>query len=371
LYQKAVQLDPGFAAAYARLSLAAGGIRWGNLDPGHAAEWLGKEETNAQQALALDSALPEAHVAMGFYRYWGRHDYQGALEQFDVALRAEPNNALFMESKAAIFKRTGDFAASAALNARASDLDPLAWSPPLEAWIGYSLIRDYDQAERYVERFVSLSPGHEWRVAYTRIWQHGNAFAVRESLTTTLGEAGTIRIAASAAHGENFPSQGHALVRMLCGDCVAAIPMVQSDRPQDWQRYEAIGLLYWQAGRARKARVYYDSARVRQEASRQSPAIADARLGRRQEAVSAAKQELWNGREAADRLSEIDGVQQLAQVYIMVGEYDAALDQLEWLMAHPSWLSVGLLKADPLYDPLRNNPRFQALIAKYDEPSRH
>jgi serine/threonine-protein kinase len=53
----------------------------------------------------------------------------------------------------------------------------------------------------------------------------------------------------------------------------------------------------------------------------------------------------------------------LAQIYTMVGEKDAAIDELEHLLSIPSPLSVHLLRLDPIWDPLRNHPRFQRLVA--------
>ncbi|MCH7876621.1 MAG: hypothetical protein IH965_15190 [Gemmatimonadetes bacterium] len=59
-------------------------------------------------------------------------------------------------------------------------------------------------------------------------------------------------------------------------------------------------------------------------------------------------------------------VEDLARIYAMVGEYDAAIDQLESLLAVPSPTTVPMLRIDPTWDPLRDNPRFQALLAKYE-----
>ena len=52
---------------------------------------------------------------------------------------------------------------------------------------------------------------------------------------------------------------------------------------------------------------------------------------------------------------------EMAEIYVMVGEYEAAIDQLDLLLSIPGHISVPWLKADPLYDPLRDHPRFQAL----------
>jgi len=56
----------------------------------------------------------------------------------------------------------------------------------------------------------------------------------------------------------------------------------------------------------------------------------------------------------------------LAQVYAMVGRYDAAVDKLEYLMSlhAPKYITASILRLDPIYDTLRSNPRFQALLEK-------
>ena len=55
-------------------------------------------------------------------------------------------------------------------------------------------------------------------------------------------------------------------------------------------------------------------------------------------------------------------VASLAQIYVMTGEYDAAVDQLEFLLSHPGDFSASLLRLDPTWAPLRDHPRFQRLI---------
>ena len=57
-------------------------------------------------------------------------------------------------------------------------------------------------------------------------------------------------------------------------------------------------------------------------------------------------------------------VENLAQVYGLVGNHDAALDRIEYLLSIPGGVSSGLLKLDPVWNPLRQDPRFQALIKK-------
>lgn len=79
----------------------------------------------------MDPGLPEAHLAVGLYHYWGLLDYKRALEECDIALAAEPNNRLLVSAVATIYKRTGEYAAAAERFGRASELDPLSPSAGL------------------------------------------------------------------------------------------------------------------------------------------------------------------------------------------------------------------------------------------------
>ena len=58
-------------------------------------------------------------------------------------------------------------------------------------------------------------------------------------------------------------------------------------------------------------------------------------------------------------------VEELARIYAMVGDYEAAISQLEYLMSIPGDLGVGALRLDPAWKPLRNHPRFQELLRRY------
>jgi tetratricopeptide (TPR) repeat protein len=124
----------------------------------------------------------------------------------------------------------------------------------------------------------------------------------------------------------------------------------------------------------------YDSARIVLEAQvqeRPEDAKVHARLGLSYAGLGRKEEAIAEGERAAALLPVARDaafgplyVQNLAEVYVMVGEYEAALDQIEYLLSIPSLVSVPLLRADPLYDPLRDLPRFQTLLEQYAEVER-
>ena len=132
-------------------------------------------------------------------------------------------------------------------------------------------------------------------------------------------------------------------------------------------------------GETVQAHAYYDSARAGYEARIEASeagslpsiiysalAISLAGLGRAEEAIREATRavELTTPSDAA--ASGQGHIRALAEVYVMVGEYDAAIERLEYLMSVNCPLSVPQLRADPIWDPLRDHPRFQALLEKYE-----
>jgi tetratricopeptide (TPR) repeat protein len=125
-------------------------------------------------------------------------------------------------------------------------------------------------------------------------------------------------------------------------------------------------------GDARLARAYGDSARIAfEEQLRGAPVdaqlhvlygVALAYTGRKGEAIREGERGVALRPMSADAANGPYFQHQLARIYIMVGEPDKALDQLEPLLRVPYYLSPAWLRADPTFDPLRKNPRFQRLV---------
>ncbi len=129
-------------------------------------------------------------------------------------------------------------------------------------------------------------------------------------------------------------------------------------------------------GNRQRERAYHDSARSILETKvqerpdderfRSALGIAYAGLGRKQEAIREGELAVELLPMSKEAMLAPVRVEDLARIYTMVGEYDAAIDQLETLLAVPSITSVPMLRIDPTWNPLRDHPRFQALLAKYE-----
>jgi len=154
-YQKAVELDPTFAIAYARLSLAYTNLYWYG---GHTKEYQIAAEKAVLEALRLNPNLAEAHLAIGEFQNRIHQDYDVALEHFTIALKRQPNNADVYAAIALVQKRQGNWEESIKNYKRATMIDPLSPIKALEAGRTHLYMRNYLEAEKYIGRAKTLNP---------------------------------------------------------------------------------------------------------------------------------------------------------------------------------------------------------------------
>jgi tetratricopeptide (TPR) repeat protein len=127
------------------------------------------------------------------------------------------------------------------------------------------------------------------------------------------------------------------------------------------------------------AKKYYDEGRSILEAKiRQEPddarfhstlGIAYAGLGRKEDAIREGTLGVEMLPVRKEAMRGLYRVADLARIYAMVGEFDSAIDQIEFLLSIPGELSIPLLRLDPVWVPLRDHPRFKKLLeAKERKP---
>ncbi|HET7162870.1 MAG TPA: tetratricopeptide repeat protein, partial [Rhodanobacteraceae bacterium] len=155
-YLQAIALDPGFALAYARLAFNQLDRHW--LATPLTAAQLATTKAYADRALALAPNLPEAHLALGYYYYWGFRKYAAATIEFKRALALAPNNVDALAGLAFTARRSGQVAQALTYLKQAVAISPR--DPLLVASYGetFMMIRRYRQADTQLRRALILSP---------------------------------------------------------------------------------------------------------------------------------------------------------------------------------------------------------------------
>src|SRR5207253_1198705 len=149
-YQESVKLDPSFVLAWARLSCAQSLYYWLGHDPSPAR--LAAAKDAADRALALDPDLPETHLALGYYRYYGQRDYTGGLAEFQQAEQGLPNNVDVIEAIAVVQRRLGHWDEAIGGFRRIVELDPRDINAYHALAITYRSLRRFPEALATVDR---------------------------------------------------------------------------------------------------------------------------------------------------------------------------------------------------------------------------
>jgi serine/threonine-protein kinase len=373
MFDRAIQLDPSFALAYAALSRSHFAPYYWYRD--HTKEQLSLMRDTAARALELGPDLPESHLAMGTY-YLALRDYDNALEEYSIASELHPNDADVLEVIAYVQQRQGEFEVAIENLEKAFALNPKNVGLLVEIGGTYYLLRNYQKADAYYDRAISLAPdfvGAYAAKAANIFEMDGDAEEARAILEQIPGDPEGINywMATFDFWDKKYQS---AL------DQLDSIDEEVFDTPQIfYPKSQFIAEIYWYMGQKELAAAYADSARILLESELakrpddhripQSLGYAYAFLGRKEEAIRMGEMAVQMMPISRDALDGGQVLWQLTQIYIIVGEYDAAIDQIELLLSAPGALSVSSLRVYHLYDPLRDHPRFQRLMAEGGEDS--
>jgi TolB-like protein/Flp pilus assembly protein TadD len=373
LYEKAIQLDPAFALAYARLSHIESWVFYA-IEPLPARGQ--KARAAANEAIRLQPDLPESHLAMGYVHYYVDRDYDAALNELAIARRGLPNDAGVFRAMAAIQRRQGKWDESNASYAKAVSLDPK--DPILLENMGmnYLAVRDYATAARIFDRAAKAAP---------------ETFTIRElRARVDFYSKGDLRPmqALLAAWPENIDPNG-------------TITLARFNYKMDERKFdEVIGILerspaeksrgetsapiskaflkatvYGSMKDEAKARANYEEAREKAEkAVQESPddgprhallGLIYAGLGRCDEAIAEGKRAVELLPESKDAFDGPILVMSRARISMMCRDFDTALALLDRSLQTPAGATIHELRLDPVWDPLRSDPRFSQMLAKF------
>src|SRR5437879_5567206 len=373
LFEQATKLDPNFAAAFAGLSMVESWM-YHSFDPVPARRE--KARTAANEALRLQPDLPEGHLALGFSYYYGDRDYERALAEFEIAKRGLPNEAQAYMAIGAIQRRQGRWVESTANLEKAAELDPKNSSVLLNLGYNYMATRNFEAADKIFDRGIEAAPesfGSRALKSELAIRWKGDISVAEKELASvppgvdpqglvTLGRAGVLTLQ------RKFP-EALQVIQQFRGETLLVSASVTCPKAS------LEGTLYLYLDDQVDAHSAFERARIIAERLvRESPDDAArhgqlglilAGLGQKDAAIAEGKRAVELLPESRDAFDGPEVTAVLAQIYAWTGEHDQAFGLLDHLLVVPNGITVPGLKLDPIWDPLRKDPRYQALIEKY------
>jgi serine/threonine protein kinase/Tfp pilus assembly protein PilF len=370
-YQEAVKLDPSFALAWAYLSCTQSESYWRGYDSSPAR--LAAAKDAADHALTLDSGLPETHLALGYYRYYAQRDFTGALAEFQQAEQSLPNNADVIEAIAVVQRRLGHWDEAIAGLRRAIELNPRDINAYHTLAITYMSLRRFPEALATVDRILAWEPAYEPAlfVKLDVFWATGDLQAV-EPLLANPG------ISPQERGVQALFQRRYAAAIEILSNAVAA--KTKRGEPT-YDEKLLLGLSQQRAGDVAAARATYekearDIQRELENVALGSHAEADqhailgwayAGLGEGASAIAEGQKAIAIHPTSKDPFGGPDFEEGMANIYALLGDADHAIPILKRLLQIPGGLlplTPALLRLDPIWDQIRNDPRFQELAAE-------
>lgn len=379
MLEKAIALDPDFAAAYCALARVHDTAYWFGLDT--TPQRLELSRKYAGTALRLRPDLADGHIAMGAYYLHGFRDYDQAMAEFNTALALEPNAADTHALIGYTQRRRGNFEASIASQLRATELDPRNANIWVELGDTYARLRQFDRASMPYQKTQTLvpdDPAGPLRVAGVQFLWHDDLKPMEQALAAiphdidsayaasiTRIEFATLqgRYADAAALLEAFPPE-------------AFTPgFTNLQVPRDF----FLGRAYDLSNAPAKARAHLQSARdflrnYLRHAEADGPYVAEAHawLGLTEAYLGERDQALRDADEAAQLLpparDAMDGppiAELVAKTHARAGDAQGALERLQTLLDMPAGAQAYYVKHDADWKPLWGDARFQQLIADH------
>jgi TolB-like protein/tRNA A-37 threonylcarbamoyl transferase component Bud32/Tfp pilus assembly protein PilF len=373
LLEQAIARDPLFFDAYCQIAGAHDRIYFLGFD--HTEARLKLSETAMQSIHRLRPDSGETHLALAQHLYWAYQDYDRAQQQLNAARATLPNESRIPLLAGYIERRQGHWAKSLEQMNRALELDPRNFSILQQISLTYQHLRRYKEMATTLDNVLAIAPKDiPTRAQRARVdmeWR-ADSKPLHTTIQTILAEdpnAAPVLVdhwLAVALRERDPVAAKRALSVMPADGCYDEnIPF-----PNSWCE----GLAAYFRGDGAAATAAFTHARKEIERTvRDQPdyaaalcalGVVDAALGNKEAAIREGERavELMPAKKGA-----IDGAmltQYLAVIYAWTDEKDRAIERLAEAAKLPgSQVSYGHLRLHPFWDPLRGDPRFEAIVA--------
>jgi non-specific serine/threonine protein kinase len=358
-YEHAVALDPGFALAWAKLSVR---LSW-NYSSSEEAEAARKA---AERAIELAPSMPEGYRALGVYYNRVTGNREKALEALARGLKLAPDDAQLLRQVGIVERGRGRWEEAVAHMRRAREQDPRSWEADMVLGATLVRLRRTGEAREAIDRGLVLAPAHL------------NLIQLKAVTSLQEGDLAGARAVFAAAPKEVEPTA------LVVDTAVDELDWVLDDAQRDVLLRLTPGAFdgdraVWGLTLAHAWLLRGDRAKVREyaEESRKGltaqvaqagggkpnvyRGLALAYLGRKAEAIREAEGSVALGPIERDPFDGPWVQHRAVRIHILLGNHERALDLLEPLLKTPYYLTPGWLRIDPNFDPLRGNPRFEKL----------
>jgi TolB-like protein len=367
-YEEAVALDPSFALAWAYLSCMQSGIYWNGIDP--TPSRLAAAKQALDHAMALDPTLPENHLALGYYHYYGLRDFKGALEEFQLAEKSLPNDVEVLKAIGLIQRRLGHWDEAIAVLRRVFELDPRNIQSAGILCSTYIAKRRFSDALAVADHILAVEPSNTQGIGIKAFcfWGLGNLDAVDEVL---------------ANPAANLHLRGHqALNKHKYAEALDLFTKgLQNARGEEKRELLFdVARTQQRLGNVPASRAAYQQVIQELNQALNSVDKADtfglaglhsflglvyANMGDAASAVAEGRKGMELQPTSEDPFEGPQREEQMALIYAGLGNADEAIPILKKWIDVPSSTGIAptLLRIDPIWDPIRKDPRFQELLA--------